>query len=123
MSDYNVNEMFPGKYLRADDLPARGKEAEIEAIEQETLNGEKKFIVYFKREERGLVLNKTNALSLAGDFGPNTGDWIGKTVELRVERVQFQGSLVKAIRVYPALDDSAKLGEAIPAQRSRGEVA
>ena len=52
-------------------------------------------------EDRPLILNKTNALALGAEYGKSFKDWIGKTVEIRKERVVFAGKQVEALRVYP----------------------
>jgi hypothetical protein len=48
------------------------------------------------------VVNSTNANMLADSFGFDSAAWIGKTIELRPERVNFAGKMVDAIRTYPA---------------------
>lgn len=57
-----------------------------------------------KEEEkrlRRLGLNKTNLVTLSNAFGDESERWINKMIELRVERTQYQGQMVPAIRVYP----------------------
>jgi len=49
--------------------------------------------------EAGLVLNKTNATAIAEDYGDDTEAWVGRGVELFVQKVAFQGKLMPAIRV------------------------
>jgi hypothetical protein len=60
-----VDNMFPSKYLRAADLPRPGMTLTIDAIQQEQIGGDDKYVLYFLEEERGLALNKTNALAIA----------------------------------------------------------
>jgi hypothetical protein len=56
-------------------------------------------IVFFQGAEKGLVLNKTNANTIAGMYSPETSNWIGKQVTLFPTQVDFQGRQVAAIRV------------------------
>ncbi len=100
--DVTIDEMFPSKYLRAADLPRKGMTLTIDAVEQEQLGNDDKWVLYFTGgEARGLVLNKTNALTISDGFGKKVADWSGKTIHLRKERVPFQGARVDAIRVSP----------------------
>ncbi len=60
----------------------------------------KKTIVTFENFPKPLVLNKTNALSIAKilDFD-DTDDWIGGQVIVYPDLVQFGGKVVDAIRI------------------------
>ena len=106
-----IDQMFPSKYLRAADLPRRGMSLTIDAIEQEQIGGDDKFVLYFLEEKRGLALNKTNALAIADGYGQDTEEWSGRVIHLRKEKVQFQGGRVDAIRVSLAeFDDEIQQG-------------
>ncbi len=111
--DVTIDEMFPSKYLRAADLPRKGMTLTIDAVEQEQLGNDDKWVLYFTDgEKRGLVLNKTNALTISDGFGKKVADWSGKTIHLRKERVPFQGGRVDAIRVSPIeFDDKLPFGD------------
>ena len=110
-----VDQMFPSKYLRAADLPRRGITLTIDAIEQEQIGGDDKYVLYFIEDERGLALNKTNALAIADGYGKDTEEWSGRKIHLRKEKVSFQGGRVDAIRV-----SAIELDDAIPQE---GEAA
>jgi hypothetical protein len=56
-------------------------------------------VLFFREEEKGLVLNKTNTTIIAKLYGDDTDDWVGKPVTLYATEVQFQGDMVDAIRV------------------------
>jgi len=100
--DVTIDEMFPSKYLRAVDLPLKGMTLTIDAVEQEQLGNDDKWVLYFTGgEKRGLVLNKTNALTISDGFGKKVADWSGQKIHLRKEKVPFQGGRVDAIRVSP----------------------
>ena len=109
----NINEAFPSSYLKADDLQGKRIKAKLDRVEQgdEQSTGGKP-VLYFEGKEKGMVLNKTNAMALAGDFGPDTDTWKGKEVELYTIDTTFNGKNVKGLRVskfqdyVPGEDDS-----------------
>lgn len=104
--DLTVDEMFPSKYLKATDLPRKGLTLVIDTVEQEQIGNDNKWILYFNSEDKGLVLNKTNANMIASEFGNKVAEWSSRSVHLRKEKVSFQGKVVDAIRVAPLdLDD------------------
>ena len=41
---------------------------------------EKKLVVWFTNDERGLVLNKTNNRTIRGAFGDDIAGWVGKII-------------------------------------------
>jgi hypothetical protein len=95
----NINEAFPSKYLKATDLDDRQHLLTMSRAEFETLGDDRKLILYFKGQEKGLVLNKTNANTIAKLYGADTDDWIGKEIVLFDVPVDFRGETVQAIRV------------------------
>jgi hypothetical protein len=48
-----------------------------------------------------LSLNATNNRVLVGAYGPESDNWIGKTIELRLGEVEFNGNVQKSIVVKP----------------------
>jgi hypothetical protein len=60
---------------------------------------QKKPVLYFKKIQRGLVLNRTNSNTIAKAYGDDTTNWPGKPVELFSTQVQFKSEMVDAIRV------------------------
>lgn len=111
--DVTIDEMFPSKYLRAADLSRKGMTLTIDAVEQEQLGNDDKWVLYFTGgEKRGLVLNKINALTISDGFGKKVADWSGQKIHLRKEKVAFQGGRVDAIRVSPIeFDDESPFGD------------
>lgn len=104
----NVNDAFPSKYLKAGDLPEEGSQPfTIEKIEIEEIgrDKEKKPVIYFEEDGKGLVCNKTNARTIARLIGSEEFDeWIGKTINLYRCEVDFQGEMVDSIRVKRKAD-------------------
>jgi hypothetical protein len=74
----------------------------IEAIRMEEIGRDKqtKPVLYFEEAGTGLILNKTNARTIARLLGTEEfDDWIGKTIKLYRTEVDFQGEMVESIRV------------------------
>ncbi len=96
-----VSEAFPSNYLKAADLKNRTVKVAINKVVFEEIgqNKESKPIVYFEKVEKGLVLNKTNAVEIAATHGEQMEGWTGKEIELFSQMVPFQGQNVPAIRV------------------------
>ena len=99
----NVNQVYQSNYLRADQLKGQIRRLTIEGAAAEVLGtgdqARSKIILKLHTVGPRLVLNKTNANVLAGVFGPETANWVGRVIELRTERVMFSGQLVDSIRV------------------------
>jgi hypothetical protein len=98
-----ISNAFPSKYLRADDIDARGgqlthtiRKVVLEEVGQDRVE---KPVVYVRDTPCGLVLNRTNATRLAASLGDETNDWIGQQIVLETEQVPMGGRIVPAIRV------------------------
>jgi hypothetical protein len=103
-----INEAFPSKYLKAADLEDRQHLMVMERAEFEMLGDERKLILYFQNQKKGLVLNKTNANTIAAKYGDDTEDWLGKEIVLFEAMVDFQGKTGPAIRVRAPKAKAAK---------------
>ena len=60
---------------------------------------EKKLVVWFTNDERGLVLNKTNNRTIRGAFGDDTANWVGKIIVVFPTMTDFRGKMTPALRV------------------------
>jgi hypothetical protein len=110
----NINEVFAGNYLKADDLKGKTVTVKIASAEVVEFDNGNKIVIGFEGKEKKLVLNKTNASIISENLGETeTDNWIGATVSLTVKKVEFQGKLVPAIRVV--LQDTPKPTVAAPA--------
>lgn len=104
-----VNQMTESRYLKADvdcaddDGDPIDVNLTITRVEQESVGlgtqAEKKWVLYFKEKDKGLVLNKTNIKAIAKLHGDDTDDWEGKRITLYQTEVEFQGDTVLGIRV------------------------
>lgn len=98
------SEAFPGNWLRAEDLQGRRIAVTIEEVTLEESNFDNKKamrpVMRFHGKEKALGVNRTNWNRLADFLGSDdSDDWIGKRIVLGVEKVDFQGKRVPAIRV------------------------
>ena len=118
-----LNSMFPSKWLAAADLDEQGNTLTIADVTQERIGqGEEqelKWVVHFREKEKGLVLNKTNATSIASCLGDDTDEWLGCKVVLYPTEVQFSGKMVEAIRVKEKATKAANKVVQSPAPRGK----
>jgi hypothetical protein len=97
----NINDTFPSNYLKASDLQNREVTVTISHVVNEKMGQDIKPILYFQNKQKGVVLNKTNAMTVAGMYGPETDHWAGRQVTLMSVWTDFQGKQVQAIRIKP----------------------
>lgn len=99
----NIDQMFPSKYIKAGDCEEADLQLTIAAVKQESIGqgdeAETKFVVYFDEHDKGLVLNKTNASTIAELHGRNTDQWIGKRISLYATEVEYGGKVSMGIRI------------------------
>ena len=80
------------QFLKAADLE-REKKFRIKNATEELVGTEaqkeKKLVVWFTNDERGLVLNKTNNRTIRGAFGDDTAGWVGKIIAVFPTTVDF----------------------------------
>lgn len=102
-----TNDVFPSKYLKAEDdvflggeVIATIKDVVIEKLTSREKGDENKPIMYFKEIPKGLVINKTNWGICEKLFSADDSDqWIGERVALVTVDVDAFGDVVRAIRV------------------------
>lgn len=96
----NINDVFGGGFLKAEDLKGASPTVKIERVEVKDFDDGKKLIIYFEGKDKALVCNKTNASIIEEVLGSgDTDEWEGKRIVLVTKKVEFQGKLVPAIRV------------------------
>jgi hypothetical protein len=112
----HVDLLFPSKYAKAADLRGKNVTVYIERIvprEKLMMQGGKtdtKPVVYLRGKEKGWILNKTNARSIAKVYGAEVSAWIGKPVVIMSAEVEARGETVEAIRVNVELTRKAAAG-------------
>ena len=98
----NINKAFPSEYLRASDLNNQTPTVTIDRVEAKNIGQDLRLVVYFAKQKKGLVLNKTNANTIAELTGSeDTDNWGGHRIKLITARVEYQGKRVPAIRIDP----------------------
>lgn len=105
-----VSALFPSKYVKAGDLNGKTVTLTIAKLVVEELGHgaekERKPILYFQKATKGLVLNRTNAMTIANLYGDEADEWTGKRISIYPTKVRAFGTMQDAIRVreeIPAL--------------------
>ena len=97
-----LSSLYPAKFLKTSDIPDDGdlvltiSRLEIEEI---GIEKEEKPVVYFAETDKGLVLNKTNAMTIGDIFGQQITDWIDKRIALFTTEVTYNGKTQLGIRI------------------------
>ena len=102
--DESIDDTFSSPFLKAADLPDEGLAVEISEVDFQIFgkgaDREKKPILSLDGHNKMLVLNKTNARTIAKVVGsPRYAEWVGKRITLVRADVEFAGDMVEAIRV------------------------
>lgn len=93
-------DSIPSKWLKASDLDGKPRLVTIKKFSVETVGEDKRPVVWFGEEEKGLGLNITNGKAIeniAGSADPSR--WIGKRVVIYPTETDFKGDRVECIRV------------------------
>jgi hypothetical protein len=105
-----ISQLFPSKYVKACDLNGKTVTLTIAKLVIEELGHgaekERKPVLYFQKATKGFVLNRTNAMTIAGLYGDESDDWLGKRISIYPTR----------IRAFGAMQDTIRVREEIPAQ-------
>jgi hypothetical protein len=96
-----LSDMFPNKYLKAADLQGKDVSARIREAKEEEVGSAKdrKMVLYFHGTDKGLIVNKTNAMAIGDHYGDDTDGWAGRPIVLFSIWTDFQGKATQAIRV------------------------
>src|SRR6516225_2562907 len=94
-SDYDQS-----RYFKADDFDGERK-FRIKDVTEEMVGAEKekKLVVWFTNDAKGLPLNKTNNRVLRGAFGNDTAGWAKKIIIIFKMMVEMRGKMVPGLRV------------------------
>jgi hypothetical protein len=86
---------------------------------------EKKLVVWFTNDERGLVLNKTNNRAIRSAYGDDTAGWVGKIIVVFPTMVDMRGKMTPALRVRipPPKQAAAAAAAPEPVQSGNGAAA
>jgi hypothetical protein len=102
VTDTDFDDLYGSKYFSAADLNGGQKrvkigKTEVVALTEKNGSTKRKCVLLFEGEEKGLVVNKTNATKLGEAYGRNFAAWVGKHIELYSEPTQFGAG----VRVRP----------------------
>ena len=117
-----MSEIFPSKYVKAADLEGRTVTLTIKLLTvEEMLNHasekERKPVLYFERATKGLVLNRTNAMTIAALYGDESDTWPGKRISIYPTRVKAFGQMQDCIRIREEIPALAKpQAQAVPVE-------
>jgi hypothetical protein len=72
-----ISDIFPSKYLKAEDLEGANVTVTIEQVNREEVGPKKesKLVISFANTLKKMVLNKTNAATIAKLYGEETDEW------------------------------------------------
>src|SRR6187549_594613 len=106
----HVDQLWPSKYVKAQDLDGRTVTVTIREVKiEEMTNNEqkvKKPVLYFNEAEKALILNKTNGRTIAALYGPETNNWTGQRITLFTKQIKYFEKMQLCIRVKGELPDA-----------------
>jgi hypothetical protein len=88
-------------------------------VEEEGKPSKNKAVITFKDTDRAWLLNKTNAICLAGMFGNEANQWVGKRVTLLAVMVPVGKSREPGIRIKGSPDIAEHVDVEIKLPRKR----
>ncbi len=118
-NNYTIDDAFPRTYFEADDFIAGSATLTIQDFAPAEFQGEteKKIALSFSEDQRKLVLNKTNAITIKNLYGKKMIDWVNNRITLSRGDVAFQGRIVGGILVSSVRPPPAQTQYAQPAQQ------
>lgn len=100
-----IGEMFPSRYITADELGEKSYNVTIKEIGKESMRPSAgapevdKYVIYFNETKRGIVLGKTLATQIVKIIGSDdTDQWVGKQIQIYSEQVKVAGEWKRGIR-------------------------
>jgi hypothetical protein len=116
-----ASDFDKSKYFKAADLNSE-KKFRIKSVSVEEIGTdnkkERKPVLWFTNDERGLPLNLTNLRTCSGAFGDNMEAWVGKIVVIFPTMVDMRGKMVPALRVrIPPPKQASSTGQIVPAPK------
>lgn len=100
MSEESIDDIYTGSSLSAKDLKGRTVKLTINGVTSKRFDdGGVKLVCSFEETDKTLVCNKTNAKRIAESHGKVWARWVGKSIKIHPERVEYKGDIVDGIRV------------------------
>jgi hypothetical protein len=118
------SELYPNRFLHADQLKGRKVTLTIKNVDVEELTGENnkkaaKVILSFAERPLELVTPKTNGECLRRMFGSKPHEWVGHKITLFPSTTSFGRETVDCIRIWGSPDLPADMPITIPQGRKR----
>ena len=114
----HIDDFFPSKYLKASDLQGRDVKVTIQSLIPEQFENDgktdTKLVVYFVGKEKGVVLNKTNAGTIAAAYGYDYTTWSGNQITLYTAMVDAWGETKEAIRIRVTAENMRAVNPGVP---------
>ncbi len=114
-----ISQAFPSKYFKGAGLVGQELTLTIADVQFELIEmaNEEKLVVRFDEHSSALILNQTNATTIAAAYGDDTDEWFGRRVVLYAEDVDYQGRTMPGIKVRAAgANDPAPMAARPPAR-------
>lgn len=89
----DMSNVYPSRFFSPADFDGTGKVFTIGNVMMEQVMAEFKPVMYFKGQEKALVINPTNNKILMGlpGFGKESNNWVGKEIVLFSYHAMFNG--------------------------------
>jgi hypothetical protein len=94
-----VSRTYGGNHFKGEELDKPLLLTIDETSSKEFDDGKEKLIVSFREDDHTLVLNMTNAQTIAELYGDETDDWTGEKIVIYRDKTNFAGKRVDCIRV------------------------
>lgn len=107
--------MFPGRFVAAEDLKGRDVVVTIDRVQKEKLKtndgtNDDKWLLYFQKAKKPLVLNTTNAKMIAAVTGEQDATkWGGRRITLYPTTCNAFGQTTTCIRVRDRSPDNGNI--------------
>jgi hypothetical protein len=114
MAPVLASDFDRGRFFKATDLSGESR-LKIKGVTVEELgrDRDRKLVVWFTNDTRGLVLNKTNIRALTPVLGDDTRTWPGAVIVVFPTTTTLGADTVPCLRVRPA-KVSAAASEPVP---------
>ncbi len=107
-----ISELYPSKYVKAQDLNGKTVTLTMAKLVIEELGHgtekERKPVLYFQKATKGMILNATNARTIAALHGDDSIAWEGKRISIYPTTVRAFGKVNDVIRVVEQIPPAPK---------------
>jgi hypothetical protein len=97
----NMTDFINSNYIKGEDIAQNVLiEATIASVKKKEFEDGEKSVIALE-DGRQVVLNQTRLKALIGAFGPNSENWIGKSVILSRVQAMYAGKPLPAVKIEP----------------------